>query len=76
MGYWAGKEWGKFNTADKERQLEDALMQGDPWTDLTVALELNYFQMNRAEYFVPVEVKIPGRELALAKKHGAESSDD
>ena len=74
VGYWADKEWGKFNTADKERQLEDALMQGDPWTDLTVALELNYFQMNRAEYWVPVEVKIPGRELALAKKHGAEST--
>jgi VWFA-related protein len=74
QGYYADKEWGKFNTADKERQLEDALMQGDPWTDLTIALELNYFQLNRAEYFVPVEVKIPGRELALAKKHGAEST--
>ena len=43
VGYWADKEWGKFNTADKERQLEDALMQGDPWTDLTVALETQLF---------------------------------
>jgi len=70
--YIGGKEWGKFNTADKERQLEDALMQQDPWTDLTVALELNYFQLNRAEYFVPVMIKIPASELVFAKKHGAD----
>jgi VWFA-related protein len=74
QGYFGEKEWGKFNTADKERQLEDALMQGDPWTELTIALEINYFQLNRAEYFVPIMVKIPGRELMLAKKGGAEST--
>jgi len=33
---------------------------------------VDYFQLNRAEYFVPVIVKIPGRELALARKGGAE----
>jgi len=74
QGYFAGKEWGKFNTADKERQLEDALMQGDPWTDLTVAVEINYFQLNKAEYYVPIMVKIPGSELVLAKKRGAEQA--
>jgi VWFA-related protein len=72
QGYFGDKEWGKFTTADKERQLEDALMQGDPWTELTVAMEINYFQLNNAEYFVPIMIKIPGRELALAKKRGAE----
>ena len=74
QGYFGDKEWGKFNTADKERQLEDALMQGDPWTDLTIALEIDYFQLNHAEYFVPIMVKIPGSELALAKKRGAEQA--
>ncbi|HEX3940190.1 MAG TPA: VWA domain-containing protein [Acidobacteriaceae bacterium] len=73
-GYYADKVWGKFNDADKERQLEDALMQTDPWTDLTVAMEVDYFQLNHAEYFVPIIVKIPGRELALAKKGGAEKT--
>jgi VWFA-related protein len=72
QGYFAGKEFAKFNTADKERQLEDALGLGDPITDLTIAMEINYFQLNRAEYFVPIIVKIPGRELALARKGGAE----
>ncbi len=72
QGYFAGKEISKFTTVDKERQLEDALMLGDPITDLTIAIEINYFQLNRAEYFVPIVVKIPGRELALAKRGGAE----
>jgi hypothetical protein len=72
QGYYAGKVFTAFTTADKERQLEDALMLGDPITELTIAMELNYFQLNRAEYFVPVVVKIPGHELALAKKGGAE----
>jgi hypothetical protein len=35
-------------------------------------MEINYFQLNRAEYSVPIVVKIPGRELALAKRFGAE----
>ena len=72
QGYYGGKEFGKFTTADKERQLLDALMLGDPITDLTIELEVNYFQLNSAEYFVPVVAKIPGSELALARRRGAE----
>ena len=72
QGYFAGKQWGQFTGADKDRQLEDALMLGDPVTELTIAMEINYFQLNKAEYQVPVMIKIPGRELALAKKRGAE----
>ncbi len=71
-GYYAGKKFRQFTPADKERQLEDALMLPDPITDLTIAMEVDYFQLNRAEYFVPIVVKIPGRELALAKRRGAE----
>ncbi len=72
QGYFAGKTFSKFTTADKERQLEDALMLGDPITELTIAMEVDYFQLNRAEYFVPVAMKIPGSELALARRGGAE----
>jgi VWFA-related protein len=72
QGYYANKVFAKFTTADKERQLEEALMMGDPVTDLTIAMEIDFFQLNRAEYFVPITVKIPGRELALAKRGGAE----
>ncbi len=72
QGYFAGKQFKQFTAVDKERQLEEALMLGDPVTELTIALELDYFQLNSAEYFVPLVVKIPGRELALARKGGAE----
>ena len=70
-GYYAGKEFKKFNDVDRERQLEEALMLEDPVTELTIAMEIDYFQLNRAEYSTPVVVKIPGRELALAKRKGA-----
>ena len=72
QGYYADKEFSRFTAVDKERQLEDALMLEDPITELSIAMEIDYFQLNRAEYFVPVVVKIPGRELALAKRGGAE----
>jgi hypothetical protein len=74
QGYFAGKEFGKFNTSDKERQLQEALMLGDPMTDLSVALEVDYFRMARDRYFVPVTVKIPGSELELAHGKGADST--
>jgi VWFA-related protein len=74
QGYFAGKEFGKFNSSDKERQLQEALMLGDPMTDLSVALEVDYFRLARDRYFVPVTVKIPGAELELAKHGGAETT--
>lgn len=70
--YYADKVFAKFNDVDKERQLEEALMLGNPITELTIAMELNYFQINKAEYFVPLAVKIPGSELVLAQKAGAD----
>lgn len=72
LGYYADKTFAKFTSVDKERQLEDALMLEDPVTELTIAMEIDYFQLNHAEYFVPIILKIPGKELALAKKGGAE----
>jgi VWFA-related protein len=71
QGYFADKEFAKFNEADKERQLEDALMLENPVTEITIAMEVNYFQLNSAQYFIPVAVKIPGSELALARRRGA-----
>jgi hypothetical protein len=69
--YYADKEFRDFTEAERERQLEEALMLEDPITDITMAMELNYFQLNRAEYFVPLAVKIPGEELVRAQEAGA-----
>jgi VWFA-related protein len=72
QGYFGGKVWNKFTTSDKDMQLHDALMLGDPVTELTIQLEVNYFEMNSAEYTIPVAAKIPGSELVLAKRGGYE----
>ena len=69
-GYYGGKEWSKFNTYDRERQLEEALRLEDPITEIPMAVEINYFQLNSAEYFVPISVRMPGSELARPRPAG------
>ncbi|HLK20441.1 MAG TPA: VWA domain-containing protein [Bryobacteraceae bacterium] len=74
QGYYGGKTFNKFNETDKERQLAEALMLGDPITDMNIAMELDYFRLGRDRYFVPMVVKIPGSEIELARHGGAEST--
>ena len=71
-GYFGSKDFRRFSRGDKERQLEEALLLGDPVTDLRLALEVNYFRLGRDRYFVPVAVKIPDSELEFAHKGGRE----
>ncbi|HEY4084376.1 MAG TPA: VWA domain-containing protein [Bryobacteraceae bacterium] len=74
-GYFAEKDFTKFTSADRESQLQQALILGDPITDLTLAAEVNYFRLARDRYFVPLSVKIPGSEIALAKSKGNAKTD-
>jgi VWFA-related protein len=73
-GYFAEKEFKAFGSYDKERQLEDALMLGDPVTELRLALEVNWFRVGRDRYFVPVAVKIPGSAIPLKRQGGGETT--
>lgn len=73
-GYFAEKDWKNFGTYDKEKQLSDALMLGDPVTDLRLALEVNWFRIGKERYFAPVAVKIPGSEIPLKKQGSAETT--
>ena len=67
-GYFGPKTFAKFTSGDKENQLEEALMLGDPVTDLPLAVETDYFRLGRANYFVPIALKIPGSAVSLGKK--------
>jgi VWFA-related protein len=67
-GYYAGKVFQKFTAGDKERQLEEALTLGDPFTELPLAVETDYFRTSRDKYFVPITVRIAGSALDLSKK--------
>ena len=50
---------------------QEAFSLENPLTDMTLAMELNFFKLNRAEYYVPITVKIPGSELQIARRRGA-----
>jgi VWFA-related protein len=74
-GYYGEKEFATFNRADKERQLAEALKLEDPITEIPIATEVNYFQINSAEYFVPVSVRMPGSELGATTSDSASHVD-
>ena len=74
-GYFGEKEFKKFTAADKEDQLQQALLLGDPVTDLSLSAEIDYFRLSRDRYFVPFSVKIPGSEIALAKSRGSQQTE-
>jgi len=73
-GYYASKTFAKFTSADKERQLEEALTLGDPVSELPLALEVDYFRVAKDRYFVPISVKLPGSAVSFAKKNGKQST--
>ena len=74
-GYFTAKEFNKSTSSDKERQLQEALILGDPVTDLPLALEINYFRLVGDHYFVPVAVKIAGSEIALSRRGAGDTTE-
>ena len=74
-GFFGPKEFGKTTAADKEKELQEALMLGDPVTDLPIALEINYFRLVKDRLFVPVAIKIPGSELTTVRRGGADTAE-
>jgi len=74
-GYYAAKVWKKFNSTDKEQQLQEALTLGDPVSELPLAIEVDYFRVARDRYFVPISVKIPGSAVGLTKKGEKQTAD-
>jgi VWFA-related protein len=74
-GYFASKHFKNFTKSDKESQLQEALLLGDPVTDLQVALEIDFFRITATTYFVPVSIKIPGSELSLAHHRANEATE-
>jgi VWFA-related protein len=71
-GYYGEKEWNALNKTDKERQLQEALMLGDPKTEIALAMEVDWFRMNPTKFFLPVALRIPGSAVTLSKKNSAD----
>lgn len=72
-GYYAEAEFKVMGAAGREKQLQDAMLLGDPATDLPLAVEINWFRKG-SEWLVPVAVKIPGTEIPLRKKGSEEET--
>jgi VWFA-related protein len=68
QGYFASTTFAKMRESDKEAQLQRALESENPVTDLPIAVEIDYFRLDKSKYFVPVSVEIPGSALAFRNK--------
>ena len=67
-GYYGPTAFARMQGSDKEAQLQQALNSDNPVTDLPLAVEVDYFRLQKGKYFVPVSVKIPGSALNFKSK--------
>jgi hypothetical protein len=75
QGYYAPTTFAKMTGANKEAQLQEALLSENPVTDLPIAVEIDYFRLSKSKYFVPVSVRIPGSALSFTNK-GAKAATE
>jgi VWFA-related protein len=73
-GYYADKTFKKFTGSDKETQLQEALLLGDPLTDVPLAVEADYFRLGLQTYYVPISVRVPGSVIPMVKKGSKEQT--
>jgi VWFA-related protein len=74
-GYFAPTIFAKMRESDKESQLQQALESENPITDLPIAVEIDYFRLDKSKYFVPVSVEIPGSALAFRSKGAKQATE-
>ena len=75
QGYYGSTTFAHMSDSDKEAQLAKAMQSDNPVTDLPMAVEVDYFRLDKGKYFVPVSVKIPGSSL-LFKGKGARQATE
>ena len=74
-GYYGPTTFAHMRDADKEAQLSQALLSDNPVTDLQMAVEVDYFRLEKSKYFVPISVKIPGSALAFHSKGAKQATE-
>jgi VWFA-related protein len=75
QGYYAPTTFKKMAEEDKEAQLAQALKSENPVTDLPIAVEVDYFRLDRRKYFAPISVKVPGSALQFQKKGARQATE-
>ena len=74
-GYFGVTTFARMRETDKEAQLQRALESENPITDLPIAVEIDYFRLDKTKYFVPVSVEIPGSALAFRSKGSKQAAE-
>ncbi len=74
-GYYGPASFARMKESDKESELQMALQSENPVTALPLAVEIDYFRLTRAKYFVPISVKIPGSALAFRGKGSKQATE-
>ncbi len=69
-GYYGPKDWGIFNSEDREKQLDDAMGSSVARVELPIALDTGDFRISANQIYVPISVKISSSALQWAQKAG------
>jgi len=75
LGYYGPSTFAHMRDVDKEAQLSQALLSENPVTDLPMAVEVDYFRIEKDKYFTPISVKIPGSSLAFHSKGAKQATE-
>jgi VWFA-related protein len=75
QGYYGPTTFARLSNTDKEAQLQTALESENPVTDLPMAVEIDYFRLDKGKYFVPVSARIPGSALILKSKGSKQATE-
>jgi VWFA-related protein len=74
-GYYAANTFNRMRDSEKEAQLSQALTSDNPVTDLPLAVEVDYFRLEKGKYFVPISAKIPGSALVFHSKGAKQGTE-
>ncbi|MBV9403934.1 MAG: VWA domain-containing protein [Acidobacteriaceae bacterium] len=75
QGYYGPTTFARMHDVDKEAQLSQAMLSDNPVTDLALAVEVDYFRLEKDKYFAPISVKIPGSALAFHSKGAKQATE-
>ena len=73
-GYYAGRDFGHLNRADREQQLEDELDAQLPRVDVPMYAGAAYFRQDEAHYYLAVSLVIPGSQIPFVTEKDKDSA--
>src|SRR6266576_2209097 len=62
-GYYAGRDFGHLNRADREQQLEDELAAQLPRVDVPLYAGTAFFRQDESHYYLAVSLVVPGSQI-------------